>query len=205
MLASPAAAAPPVRVIPGKLTHPSPNHTARAQGIKVECYIVHWTGGTYASAVDWCCRDESNVSYQLIIGPKPGQIAYLVPWDRACQAVGTSRAPRGFTFGRSGNSASDNIALAGGPPTGPTEFQRETLVSVLAERMQARGHASHEVHRILGHDQVAVFPALDEKGRPHPFAGKLGRKTDPQGKGWLPLDPIRAAVAAQLLLGGGGS
>jgi len=175
----------------------SPNRTKRREPVRFLC--VHWTGGTFSSAVDWCCRDESDVSYHVIIGPD-GAAVQLVPWDYAAWAVGWSKSPAPWLTFTSGNHASESIALAGGPATPPTAEQVATLVQLLTERMRARGWGAGDVRRILGHDDVAVY----KPG--HAKAGRFGRKPDPQGTdawgkpegGWLPLAPIRAAVAAAL-------
>lgn len=175
----------------------SPNRTKRREPVRWLC--VHWTGGSFASSVDWCCRKESRVSYHAIIN-LDGSIAQLVPWDYAAWAVGWSKPPAEWLTFTSGNHSSESIALAGAPPKPPTAAQVAALVQLLAERMRARGWGAQDVHRILGHDQVAVY----EPG--HKKAGQFGRKPDPQGTdawgkpdgGWLPLAPIRAAVAAAL-------
>lgn len=179
----------------------SPNRSSRSYAgkvVPVTCCIVHWTGGTYESAIDWCLREESDVSYHVVISPK-GERRQLVPWDRAAWAAGWSKSPdvrMPFNHPNSGNRASDNIGLAGGPPTPPTPAAIAALVLELVARFKARGWKADEVWRILGHDEVAVFPPA------HARAGELGRKPDPQGQGWLPLPPIRLEVRAQLLQGG---
>lgn len=159
------------------LTHPSPNHSRRMRA--VEMVVVHWTGGSYASAVDWCQRAESQVSYHAIIAPT-GETATLVPWDRSAWSVGKSKArDKRFTWGTSGNSASDNIALAGGPPTKPTKAALTALAQLVRARFAARGWPTSETWRIVGHADVCV---------------PVGRKTDPEGQGWMSLDSLRAAV-----------
>jgi hypothetical protein len=112
-------------------------------------------------------------------------VAYPVSFDRAAYSVGVSRPsdPR-FTWKTGGNSARENIALAGDPSRGPvTPIQRELFIQILCWRMRVHGWGPADVWRIVGHDEVA-----------HP----RGRKSDPQGKGWLPLAPIRAEVARRL-------
>jgi N-acetyl-anhydromuramyl-L-alanine amidase AmpD len=166
----------------------SPNHTTRAAGVALEAFGVHWTGGGFNATLDWIGRDEYQgkriyASYHMLIGPG-GELAYPVPWDRAAYSLGVSRSHDArFTWTRAGNSASENIALAGAPPRKPTDRQVALLIEALAERLRARGFGPDDTWRIVGHDQVAWA---------------RGRKQDPQGKGWLPLAPVRAAVAAQL-------
>jgi len=162
------------------LTHPSPNHSPRAH--RVEALCVHWTGGSYASALDWICRRESQVSYHAVIAPR-GELATCAPWDRAAWSVGVSKQPDDlrFTFGTKGNSATENIALAGGPPTPPTPAQVQMLVRVLRSRMIAHQWPLTDGWRIVGHADLAM---------------PRGRKTDPTGRGWLDLDAVRREVAA---------
>lgn len=147
------------------LTHPSPNHSPRAVLCVAVC--LHWTGGTYASGVDWCTRRESKVSYHEIIGRR-GELATLVEHGRSAWSVGTSSAPAPWK-GKSGNSMTYNIALAGGPPMLPTDAQ----VAKAVERVRAAflffGWPLSDGHRVTGHDQWAT-PA--------------GRKDDPQGAAW---------------------
>lgn len=167
----------------------SPNHTARTPGVALEAFAVHWTGGSFAATLDWISRREYQgkpiyASYHMLIGPL-GEVAYPVDWARASYSLGVSRANDArFTWTRAGNSASENIALAGAPPKKPTALQVEILVEALTARLSARGFGPDDVWRIVGHDAVA-----------HP----RGRKQDPQGKGWLPLAPVREAVRAALL------
>jgi N-acetyl-anhydromuramyl-L-alanine amidase AmpD len=166
----------------------SPNHSARAAGVALEAFGVHWTGGSFAATLDWIGRSEYAgkriyASYHMLIGPR-GEIAYPVAWDRAAYSLGVSRAHDArFTWTRAGNSAAENFALAGAPPRKPTPIQVELLVEALAERMRARGFGADDTWRIVGHDEVAWA---------------RGRKSDPQGQGWLPLGPVRDAVRAQL-------
>jgi len=166
----------------------SPHHTARTPGVALEAFGVHWTGGSFAATLDWISRREYQgkpiyASYHMLIGPL-GEVAYPVDWARASYSLGVSRRhdPR-FTWTRAGNSASENFALAGAPPTKPTALQVELLVDALAARLAAHGFGPDDVWRIVGHDEVA-WPR--------------GRKPDPQGKDWLPLAPVRAAVARAL-------
>lgn len=162
------------------LTHPSPNHSPRAH--RVEALCVHWTGGSYASALDWTRRRESQVSYHAIIAPS-GELATCVPWDRSAWSVGVSQQPDDlrFTFGTKGNGATENIALAGGPPVPPTPAQIQTLVWLLRARMVAHQWPETDGWRIVGHVDLAM---------------PRGRKTDPTGHRWLDLDAVRRAVAA---------
>lgn len=161
------------------LTHPSPHHSRRMASVVAVC--VHWTGGSYASALDWCQRQVSKVSYHEIISPA-GQVATLVAPERSAWSVGKSRAPEPFR-GASGNSMTYNIALAGAPPVPPTAAARWVLVERIRAAFAHFGWPTTDRHRITGH---------------HEWAWPRGRKADPVGDPaapWLDLEAIRDAVA----------
>ena len=47
---------------------PSPNHGERAGGLKPDMIILHYTGmPTAAAALDWLCREESQVSSHYFV------------------------------------------------------------------------------------------------------------------------------------------
>ncbi len=162
------------------LTHPSPNHSARryaGKPVTPVAVCLHWTGGTYKSAVDWCTRDESDVSYAKIVGPN-GEVSTLVAPDRSSWSVGKSQAPAPWK-GSHGNAMTYNIALAGGPPTKPTTAQVDATVQCIKETFAHFGWPLRDVFRITGH---------------HEWAMPRGRKVDPVGSGWLDLEEIRRRV-----------
>jgi N-acetyl-anhydromuramyl-L-alanine amidase AmpD len=160
------------------VTHPSPNHSARVTRCVAVC--LHWTGGSYASALDWCQRREAKVSYHQIIAPN-GEAAVLVDPERSAWAVGVSRAPDPFR-GQAGNSMTYNLALAGGPPRAPTAEAITTLVQRIREVFAYYDWPRTDRYRITGHNE---------------WAWPRGRKVDPVGSPsspWLDLDAIRTAV-----------
>lgn len=166
------------------LTHPSPHHSPRV--VPVQSVCLHWTGGSYAGGVAWCTDPRSKVSYHAIVGPD-GDVATLVPWDRAAWSVGRSVAPPPFTFSRAGNSATENIALAGGPRFGPvTHEQFNRTVLLIADRFCARRWGVDDLWRIAGHAD---------------FASPRGRKVDPWGDQWLNrqqvVDGVRVILEAR--------
>lgn len=171
----------------------SPNHTTRAAGVAVEALCVHWTGGSFAGTIDWIGRREFKgtrifASYHAVFGPN-GEVAYPVSLARAAYSVGVSRAddPR-FAWRTAGNSATENVALAGAPPVPPTAAQLALLDAWCAARMIAHGWGPDAVWRIRGHDQLA-----------HP----RGRKPDPQGSDWLSIPALQARVGEFLIASGG--
>jgi N-acetyl-anhydromuramyl-L-alanine amidase AmpD len=161
------------------LTHPSPNTSRRAVPCVAVC--LHWTGGSYLSAVDWCQRAASKVSYHEIIGPQ-GELALLVPPDRAAWSVGRSIAPPPWQGATSGNSMTYNIALSGAPPVKPTGDQLRVLTERIVVAFAHFGWSLKDGFRITGH---------------HQWAWPRGRKVDPQGSAtdpWLDLTALRASV-----------
>lgn len=159
----------------------SPNCSTRRE--TVQFLVVHWSGGSYRSARDWCLRDESDVSYHLLIGRAPGEICQLVHWDYAAWAVGVSASHDPRVQFRSGNHASENIALSGGPPTPPSPWQLEQLELVLIERMRAHGWGPADTWRIVDHRALAM---------------PRGRKPDVTMGGWLDLEQCRKNVSEKL-------
>lgn len=159
----------------------TPNRSERRR--PVSAIVYHWTGGTYASAVDWCLRDESDVSYHVVIGPK-GERRDLLPfdqWDRlAAWSVGYAKAPPGYPGEMDlANHRTINIAFAGGPPVGLTDAAFNMGVGIGLEVFVKFNWGVEDLWRVIGHADVAVY---DPK---HPKAGQFGRKPDPWGSGWL--------------------
>ena len=170
-----------------KRTKLSPNRSDRRESVK---FIgLHWTGGGFSSAVNWCLNPDSEVSYHYIID-KDGNIQQLVDEADSAWSVGVSRSFYPQLKFASGNHASINIALAGAPHLGPvTQKQIDAAVSLASQIYKDFDWSTDDIDwRILGHSQVAVF----RKG--HKQAGQLGRKPDPDGQGWLDLHKFRLAV-----------
>lgn len=73
---------------PGAHLVPSPNHGERAGGRRPDMIILHYTGmETAASALDWLCREESQVSCHYFVDEE-GRIAQLVPEERRAWHAG---------------------------------------------------------------------------------------------------------------------
>lgn len=180
----------------------SPNKTRRRSNEPIGGICVHWSGGTYASARDWCLRDESDVSYNDLIGRVKGEFTTLVPWkEYAAWAVGYAKSPDPRIVWAQPNRGTISVALSGGPPTPPTAWQYDTLVETIAGYFAALQWDAANAFRIFGHDDVAVFAPT------HARAGELGRKDDPQGLDyvrrhggdlWLNLTSLRFDVVAAL-------
>jgi N-acetyl-anhydromuramyl-L-alanine amidase AmpD len=165
------------------LAHPSPHHSRRTVPCVAVC--LHWTGGSFGSAVAWCQEPQSRVSYHEVIATN-GAVAHLVDADRAAWAVGKSRAPEPFT-GTAGNSMTYNIALAGAPPERPTAAQIASVIARCQAAFKAFGWPLTDRHRVTGHSD---------------WAWPRGRKVDPVGDPtapWLDLEAIRTALPLPLL------
>lgn len=155
-----------------KLTHPSPNYSRRVRDVVSVC--LHWTGGTYKSAVDWCTRDEAKVSYHAIVG-RDGEVAILVKPDFTAWSVGPSKAPPPWE-GTAGNSMTYNIGLAGGPSVPPTEAQKLATARLVASANKYFGLSAES---LTDHAM---------------WAWPRGRKSDASGQGWLSLGEIRGLL-----------
>lgn len=174
----------------------TPNRSIRKK--PVVALVYHWTGGTFNSAVDWCLRDESDVSYHVVIGPQ-GQRRDLVPFEEwknvATWSVGYAKAPAGFPESLAlANHATINIAFAGGPPVPLTQAAFNMGVAIGLEVFVSMKWGSADLWRVLGHADVAVY---DPK---HPKAGQFGRKPDPWGSDWVKRDNLVAELERLLKL-----
>jgi hypothetical protein len=176
----------------------TPNRSIRRKPIVAVVY--HWTGGTFKSAVDWCLRDESDVSYHTIISPT-GERRDLIPFDEwkttAAWSVGHAKTPPGFPESLAlANHVTINIALAGGPPVAPTQAAVNMAVAVGHEVFLSMKWGTKDLWRVLGHADVAVY------GPDHPKAGQFGRKPDPWGNDWLKRANLVAELERLLKLSG---
>lgn len=169
----------------------SPNKSARREA--VQALVVHWSGGSFRSARDWCLRPESEVTYHLLLGRADDETELLCPWSYAAWACGAGRPPKGSPLAwKACNHATESIALSGGPPTPPTDSQVVRLTHHLAHRMRAHGWGPAEVDvRILDHRTTRAAAIA---------AGvKATTKPDVSGAaGWLDMGSLRANVALVL-------
>lgn len=159
----------------------TPNRSLRRK--PVSALVYHWTGGSFKSAVDWCLRDESDVSYHTIIAPD-GTRRDLIPIEEwkttATWSVGHAKAPQDFPEPMDlANHRTINVAFAGGPPIALTPAAFNMGVAVGLEVFLAMKWTRNDLWRVVGHADVAVY------GPGHPKAGQFGRKPDPWGSAWL--------------------
>lgn len=158
--------------------HPSPNHSVRKAGVRVDTVLIHHTAtnGEYA-ARDWLCRQGSGVSAHYLIS-RGGVIWRLVPEDRKAWHAGNGRLPWETCPEYDFNHRSIGIEVVN-PGDGVTPFTEaqyralEWLVPDVIQRLEGPGvvragapHVPVRFHDpcvwVLGHRDVAP-----------------GRKTDP--------------------------
>lgn len=171
------------------IDHPSPNHSERKAGVRVDTVLLHHTGTKHpdglvgALAVDlaWLRNPEAGVSAHYVVGPSGG-IYRLVPEERKAWHAGKGRLPWETCEPYDFNHRSIGIEVVN-PGDGVTPFTEaqyralEWLVPDVARRLGwdcatflyghtvdllpgVRGQRGY----VLGHRDVAP-----------------GRKTDPAG------------------------
>lgn len=75
------------------IDHPSPNHSERKAGVRVDTVLIHHTATRdMAPAVDWLCHRGSFVSAHYVVGTD-GSIIRLVPESLTAWHAGKGRLP----------------------------------------------------------------------------------------------------------------
>lgn len=75
------------------IDHPSPNHSPRKEGVRVDTVLLHHTAtALVSSALKWMRRLESRVSCHYLVS-QAGDILRLVPEDRTAWHAGVSHMP----------------------------------------------------------------------------------------------------------------
>jgi N-acetylmuramoyl-L-alanine amidase len=137
---------------------PSPNHGERAGGRAPDMIILHYTGmETAAAALDWLCREESQVSSHYFVH-EDGRVNQLVAEDRRAWHAGKS-IWKGET---DINSRSIGIEIANaGHPGGLPDFPTEQIEAV-AELCRNCGERWSIVReRVLAHSDIAPIRKVD--------------------------------------------
>jgi N-acetylmuramoyl-L-alanine amidase len=161
---------------------PSPNHGERAGGLKPDMIILHYTGmPTAAAALDWLCRDESQVSSHYFVH-EDGRVDQLVPEDRRAWHAGKS-IWKGET---DINSHSIGIEIANaGHPGGLPDFPSVQIDAVVELCRNCGERWSIAPERVLAHSDIAPIRKVDP-GEKFPWerlhAGGVGH--------WVPPAPI---------------
>ena len=111
------------------LTHPSPNHNARTQDVKL--IVLHADASpNEKGCLSWLQSRESKVSYHILIG-RDGAIYRCVPYDRRAWHAGKSewkghKDPNGISVGVAFSNKND-----GKEPL--TDKQKAAAKQVIAE------------------------------------------------------------------------
>ncbi|WP_431319819.1 N-acetylmuramoyl-L-alanine amidase [Rhizobium sp. YTU87027] len=137
---------------------PSPNHGERADGRKPNMILLHYTGmPTPEGALEWLCRDESQVSSHYFVG-EDGAVLQLVPEERRAWHAGKS-----YWQGETDiNSLSIGIEIANaGHPGGLPEYPQEQIRAVIELCRDCGQRWSIAPERVLGHSDVAPIRKVD--------------------------------------------
>ena len=145
---------------------PSPNHGERAGGRNPDMILLHYTGmGTAAGALDWLCREESQVSSHYFVF-EDGRVVQLVPEGRRAWHAGKS------SWHKEGdvNSMSIGIEIANaGHPGGLPEFPDAQVQAVIELCRDCGQRWAIAPERVLGHSDVAPVRKVDP-GEKFPWA-----------------------------------
>ena len=161
---------------------PSPNHGERAGGLKPDMIILHYTGmATAAAALDWLCRDESQVSSHYFVH-EDGRVDQLVAEDRRAWHAGKSNWKGESDI----NSRSIGIEIANaGHPGGLPDFPSVQIDAVVELCRNCGERWSIAPERVLAHSDIAPIRKVDP-GEKFPWerlhAGGVGH--------WVPPAPI---------------
>jgi N-acetylmuramoyl-L-alanine amidase len=161
---------------------PSPNHGERAGGLKPDMIILHYTGmETAAAALDWLCREESQVSSHYFVH-EDGRVDQLVAEDRRAWHAGKS-IWKGET---DLNSRSIGIEIANaGHPGGLPDFPSQQIDAVVELCRNCGERWSIAPERVLAHSDIAPIRKVDP-GEKFPwerlYAAGVGH--------WVPAAPL---------------
>ncbi|AJD41833.1 N-acetylmuramoyl-L-alanine amidase [Rhizobium sp. SEMIA 4085] len=145
---------------------PSPNHGERADGRKPDMIILHYTGmPTPGSALDWLCREESQVSCHYFVHEN-GDVVQLVAEARRAWHAG-----KGSWHGEGDiNSRSIGIEIVNaGHPGGLPDFPEEQIAAVIELCRDCGKRWSIAPERVLAHSDVAPIRKVDP-GEKFPWA-----------------------------------
>ena len=168
------------------IDHPSPNHSERKSGVRVDTVLLHHTASANsAPALKWMCEPSSGVSAHYVIGPQ-GLCWQLVDERSKAWHAGLGRLPWETCKPYDFNHRSIGVELVN-PGDGKTPFTEAqyralaellpdivrrhrilTFPPMLPQNLDGAPCPQSGMVGILGHRDVACF----EDGRP-------GRKTDP--------------------------
>ncbi|MBB3452381.1 N-acetylmuramoyl-L-alanine amidase [Rhizobium sp. BK313] len=150
----------------GASVQPSPNHGERRGGHKPDMILLHYTGmGTAEVALDWLCRDESQVSSHYFVF-EDGRVIQLVPEERRAWHAGKSVWHNEADI----NSLSIGIEIANaGHPGGLPDFPDAQIEAVIELCRDCGQRWAISPERVLGHSDVAPVRKVDP-GEKFPWA-----------------------------------
>ncbi|MEZ5838988.1 MAG: N-acetylmuramoyl-L-alanine amidase [Hyphomicrobiales bacterium] len=136
----------------------SPNHGERRDGRRPDMIILHYTGmPDAASAVEWLCRAESEVSAHYVVD-EDGRVLQLVAEGRRAWHAGKSAWGGECDI----NSASIGIEIVNpGHEFGYRPFPEEQIEAVIGLCLDISLRHGIAPHRVLGHSDVAPMRKTD--------------------------------------------
>lgn len=143
---------------PGARFMPSPNFGDRAGERAPDMIVLHYTGmPTAASALEWLCREESQVSSHYFVH-EDGRVDQLVPEARRAWHAGKS-----YWKGETDiNSCSIGIEIANpGHPGGLPDFPAKQIEAVVELCQNCGERWSITPERVLAHSDIAPIRKVD--------------------------------------------
>jgi N-acetylmuramoyl-L-alanine amidase len=173
--------------VPEVIDHPSPNHSARRLGVRVDTVLLHHTGSSNGNGpLAWLCDPTSGVSAHYMVGPL-GVIHRIVPEHRKAWHAGKGRLPWETVPEYDFNHRSVGIEVVN-PGDGKTPFTEA--------QYRALEWLVPDVMRRLGWKRVSIRPQTAECFPRYLFGHRdvaPGRKTDPADN--FDWGRIRAALS----------
>lgn len=187
------------------IDHPSPNHSPRKTGVRVDTVLLHHTATSNdVSAFNWLNRPGSGVSAHYLVGIS-GQLWRLVPDDRKAWHAGKGRLPWETCPEYDFNHRSIGIEVVnpGDGVTPFTEAQYRSLEWLVPDVVRRQGDFAcilADEKLVDGQRAVLALPTGASGRRPVYVLGHRdvapGRKTDP-------ADNFDWARIREALAGGG--
>ncbi|HEV7305056.1 N-acetylmuramoyl-L-alanine amidase [Ensifer sp.] len=143
---------------PGARFMPSPNFGDRADSRAPDMIVLHYTGmPTGASALEWLCREESQVSSHYFVH-EDGRVDQLVP-----EVLRAWHAGKSFWKGETDiNSCSIGIEIANpGHPGGLPDFPEKQIQAVVELCLDCGQRWSIAPERVLAHSDIAPIRKVD--------------------------------------------
>ncbi len=139
-----------------EIQRPSPNHSSR-RGVSIDCIVIHDTvSRTAESALDWIGREESGVSYHVIVD-RDGRIYRCVDDDQKAWHAGRSEL-----WGRPNvNQYSLGVGLVDHDGEAHVDYSDEQLAALIDWCGGAAAKYRIPLNRIVGHEHIAPGRKID--------------------------------------------